>query len=146
MAIAESKAPKTRRDWWPYAALGFLMVQIALAVVPRARPGKAGMVCWYLGGDRLLWWGLALLLLLIAVIRSVWRRPFWNRRRAAGFAMIALLLDFAADVSRLSVLPRRGAERGPVPGPARWAGDSWVGRRHARRELPRRLAGPAMGL
>jgi hypothetical protein len=78
-------------EWWHYVTIAFLLLQLAFAIVPRVWPGKLGMVCWMLGGDPLLWWGIALLLCLFAFATSVFRRPVLRGSRFVGLLMIASL-------------------------------------------------------
>lgn len=125
-----SRSPAPSRDWWPYAAIAFATLQIALAAVPRLRPGKAGMVCWYYGSESILWWGLAVGLLACALSRSAWRRPFWNPWRAGGYAMIAVLVlvppTYRAYPSSHAGSPSRVRFRVPMDGPVTvgWGGDT----------------------
>ena len=125
-----SRSPAPSRDWWPYVALAFVVLQIALAAIPRLRPGKAGMICWLFGSEGILWWGLAAGLLAYALIRSARRRPFWNLRRAAGCAMIAVIalapLSYRAYPSSHAGSPSRVRFRVPMNGPITvgWGGDT----------------------
>ena len=125
-----SRSPAAARDWWPFVASAFVVLQVALAAVPRLRPGKAGMICWLFGSEGILWWGLASGLLAYALIRSAWRRPFWNRRRAAGFGMIAAValapLTYRAYPSSHAGSPSRVRFRVPLDGPITvgWGGDT----------------------
>ena len=127
---AASRSPAASRDRWPYVAIALVALQIALAAVPRLRPGKAGLICWYLGDEGLLWWGLSAGLLAYALIRSAWRRPFWDPRRAAGLAMIAMLavmpLTYRAYPSSHAGSPSRVRVRVPMDGPITvgWGGDT----------------------
>jgi hypothetical protein len=111
-------------------AIAFVVLQIALAAVPRLRPGKAGMVCWYIGSEGILWWGVAVVLLACALIRSAWRRPFWDRWRVGGYAMIAVLalapLTYRAYPSSHAGSPSRVRFRVPMDGPVTvgWGGDA----------------------
>jgi hypothetical protein len=88
------------------------------------------MVCWYIGGDPAIWWGLALVLLAYALIRSTRRRPFWDRRRAGGFAMIAVTAlappTYRSYPSSHAGSPSRVRFRLPMDGPVAvgWGGDA----------------------
>lgn len=125
-----SRSPAPSRDWWPYVVIVFVVLQIALGAVPRLWPGKAGMVCWYIGSERIFWWGPAVVLLAYALIRSAWRRPFWNRRRAGGYAMIAVLalspLTYRSYPSSHAGSPSRVRFRVPMDGlvTVGWGGDT----------------------
>ncbi len=118
------------RDWWPFVATFFVVLQIVLAAVPRLWPGKVGMLCWYLGGDGFLWGGLAVVLLVCALIRSAWRRPFWSRWRVWGHAMIVALvlapLTYRVYPSSHAGSPSRVRFRVPMDGPITvgWGGDA----------------------
>jgi hypothetical protein len=80
-----------RLDWWIYVVLLLAVLQAALFLIPQTRPGLLGVVCWLFGSDRILWPGLAAVLLLCGLLWSAWNRPFWNRRRVAGYvALLAL--------------------------------------------------------
>ncbi len=94
MGTAAPASPRRRPDWWLYAVLAFALLQSALFLVPQTRPGLPGVVCWLLGSDPVLWAGVAGVLLLCGVLWSAWRRPFWNRWRAAGYvAVLGLALS-----------------------------------------------------
>lgn len=82
---------KSRLEWWHYVALVCLVLQAAVYVIPHTRPGKIGAVCWFIGSDRLSWWGISILLLLCAIGWSVWHRPIFNEWRLVGLGLIMLL-------------------------------------------------------
>jgi hypothetical protein len=117
-----------RLDWWLYPVWGFIFLQAAFLLIPQTRPGLFGAVCWVLGMDRLLWPGLAALLLLSGLAWSAWRRPFWNRRRAAGFVAILVLaispLAFRTYPSSHDRSPSQVRFRLPLDGPVTvgWGG------------------------
>ncbi|MCE9527132.1 MAG: hypothetical protein K8R36_13885 [Planctomycetales bacterium] len=46
-------------EWWHYAALLLIGMQLALLVTVQLRPGLLGVVSWYFGSDLLLWWASA---------------------------------------------------------------------------------------
>lgn len=99
---------RSRFEWWHYVTLFFLALQVAFAVVPRVRPGKLGMVCWYFGSDPLLCWGVVTLIAIPALLWSVWRRPFWRWSRVAGVGLLAVL---AAAPFTYDVYPSGNANR-----------------------------------
>ncbi len=124
--------PRRRRflEWWHYNALSFLALQVAFAVVPRVRPGKLGMVFWYFGSDALLWWGVAVLIAVPALLWSLWRRPFWRWSRVFGVGLLVLL---AAAPLTYGVYPSGNAGyvskvrfRVPLDGPVTigWGGNT----------------------
>jgi Peptidase family M23 len=117
-----------RLDWWLYPVWGLAILQAAFFLVPQTRPGLLGAVCWLFGMDRLLWPGLAALLLLCGLAWSAWRRPFWNRRRAAGFLLLLALtaspLAFRTYPSSHDHSPSQVRFRLPLNGPltVAWGG------------------------
>jgi hypothetical protein len=117
-----------RLDWWLYPVWGLAFLQTGFFLVPQTRPGLLGAVFWLLGMDRLLWLGLAALVLLCGFGWSLWRRPFWNRRRAAGFlALLALAaspLAFRTYPSSHDHAPSQARFRLPLDGPitVAWGG------------------------
>src|SRR5688500_10178684 len=78
---------RRKRDWWFYVAAFLLLVQTMLFVVPNLWPGEGGLVCWMLGLDG-CWPISALVLFVVAMGWSLFRRPFWNRWRLAGILLI----------------------------------------------------------
>jgi len=84
-------------EWWHYAALLLIAVQIALFTVAQMRLGTLGLVAWYLGSDALLWWIVVVPLGWGAVITALFRRPMFTRWRALGAALLVVLaaLPFA---------------------------------------------------
>lgn len=99
---------RARVEWWHCAVAFFLGLQVVFAAVPRLRPGKLGMVCWYLGCDPILWWGIAVLIFVPAVLWCVWKRPAWRWSRVVGFGLIGLL---AASPLTYRVYPSGNADR-----------------------------------
>ena len=131
MVENDASRPLARsRDWWPLVAIAFVTLQIALAAIPRLRPGKSGMVCWLFGSEGILWWGLAAVLFAYALIRSARRRPFWSPLRSVGYSMIALIslapLTYRAYLSSHASSPSRVRFRVPMDGPITvgWGGDT----------------------
>jgi len=119
-----------RLEWWHYVAIVFLAIEVLLAAIPRLRPGKLGMVCWSFGMDLLLWAGLAGLILVLALLWSLWRRPFWRRSRALGVGLLVLM---AAMPLTYGTYPSANAEylsevrfRVPFDGPVTigWGGNT----------------------
>jgi hypothetical protein len=58
-----------------------LLFQITCYLAPHLWPGRFGMVLWMIGGDRLLWWGVGAILLLIMLVWAATHRPMWTGRR-----------------------------------------------------------------
>lgn len=125
-----SPAPRRRPDYWPYAVLTFLALQGLFYLVPHQRPGFGGMVCWTLGSDFGLWLIVSGVLLLIAVVACLRRRPMWTRWRMAGFVgLVALLLSpmaFQVYPSSHANRPSQIRFRLPFDGPITvgWGGDT----------------------
>jgi murein DD-endopeptidase MepM/ murein hydrolase activator NlpD len=119
---------RSRPDWWHYALLGLALLQATFFLIPQTRPGRLGVVCWLFGADLILWPGLAGLLLLGAVLTSAWRRPFWNRWRAAGYlglvGLAASPLAFRTYPSSYDNAPSLVRFRLPLDGPVTvgWGG------------------------
>jgi murein DD-endopeptidase MepM/ murein hydrolase activator NlpD len=119
---------KPRLEWWHFAVLGLLALQAAFYTVPHVRPGKAGLVCWLFGSDRLLWLGVAGMLAVFAFGWSVTHRPFWTGSRLAGFALLGMLalspLVFRVYPSSHDKSPSRVRFRVPLDGPVTvgWGG------------------------
>lgn len=80
------------RDRWVWVALFLLAAFLACFVVPHFRPGLWGMVLWSIGLEAFLWWFLAGILFLWAVMRSLWRRPFWSWWRTLGLVTLVPLV------------------------------------------------------
>jgi murein DD-endopeptidase MepM/ murein hydrolase activator NlpD len=115
-----------RRDVWPLVAFGLAGVGVVLRAVPELRPGALGVVCWELGREVMPW--VAWVGLSFGAGWSLARRPFWTRRRAAGFALL-LGLAFSAGWYRVypsshDGAPSRVAFRLPLDGPVTvgWGG------------------------
>jgi hypothetical protein len=130
---AVSQPPKPRRrgpDWWVYATIFFLLVQVALYAIPHTRPGVAGAFLWVLGGDPVLWMPLAALLVVLGFVRSLLRRPILTGWRVIG---AVLLIALAVSPSAFRVYPssHEGKPsqvrfRLPMDGPitVAWGGDN----------------------
>lgn len=84
--------PKRRADAWVLLVLAFVVLQWGCLLVPYARPGLAGAICWMIGPDYTLWGGAALFVLIWALAWSAWRRPFLSRWRAVGYLALGLLV------------------------------------------------------
>ena len=117
----ERPAIKSRPDWWLYIVVFFLLIHTVFFVVPHVHPGKVGMVLWYFGVDRLIWPGLAFLLFLFALGRSLLRRPVVRRWRVIGLGLIVLLalspFAFRAYPSSHNDSPSAVQFRVPFDGP-----------------------------
>ncbi len=119
---------KPRPEWWHYLTFAFLLLQIALFLIPQTRPGGLGLGCWLIGSDRIIWWGIAFLLVLCATGWSVWHRPVWNWWRVAGLGMILLLAAspfvFRVYPSSYDDRPSQIRFRVPLDGPiaVAWGG------------------------
>ncbi len=129
--MAAPARPRRRKpDWWVYAAAFFLLVQIVLFAVPHTRPGVLGAWLWSFGGDPILWQPLAGLLLLLGLVWSLIRRPFFTRWRAVGVLLLLLLAlspaAFRVYPSSHEGKPSQVRFRLPMDGPITvgWGGDS----------------------
>jgi hypothetical protein len=69
-----------------------LALQISMYLVAHTRPGLLGAAFWMIGADRALWLITGALFLLVALVFSLWRRPFWNKWRAIGVGAIVALM------------------------------------------------------
>src|SRR5688500_14307834 len=87
--------PVTRRprpDWWLYFVALLLALQLSSFLIAQMRPGLMGAVLWAIASDRVLWLGLGMIFLVVAIAFSLWRRPFWNHWRALGLGSIVALM------------------------------------------------------
>lgn len=122
------QATMRRLEWWHYVVCVLALLQIAFFLIPQTRPGLLGVVCWMLGSDRLLWMGIAALLLLCGLAWSAWRRPFWSWRRVGGYLAILALaispLAFRTYPSSYDDKPSSVRFRLPFDGPitVAWGG------------------------
>ncbi len=80
--------PKRKVDWWIYAIPALVALTIFFHLLLYFRPGRLGLAVYYLGP--LLITFLAILFLVIALLRSLLRRPFFSRWRIAGFLGLML--------------------------------------------------------
>ena len=111
---------------------------------PRRDPGELRGLFWTSG--MLLVPLVAGAILLVAVIQSALRRPFWRMRRVAGFvALAALMASGALFTTYPSSHDGRPRSRG-VPRPARRPGDRRLGRGEAVDERARHGPLAAVGL
>jgi hypothetical protein len=104
-----TKPPATSRrlEWWARIAIGALVALVACLVIPYLNPGPVGEVLWYVGLDGILWPGLAVILFLCGLVRSIRRRPFWTRWRALAFVNLLLLfaIPFYAAIFSFLFIP-----------------------------------------
>ena len=83
---------RPRPDWWLYIVALLLGVQVSTFLFVQTRPGLVGAGLWLIASDKVLWLGLGVILLVIGLVFSLWRRPFWNKWRAIGFGSIVALM------------------------------------------------------
>jgi hypothetical protein len=121
----------TRRlEWWHYVVLALALVQVALFLVPHARPGLLGVICWMFGSDRVLWLAVAVLLFLCGLGWSAWHRPFWSWWRVGGYVALLLLavspVFFRTYPSSREKSPSSVRFRLPLDGPVTvgWGGNT----------------------
>jgi murein DD-endopeptidase MepM/ murein hydrolase activator NlpD len=116
---SENERPKRRRDVWLYLVLALALIQAALRLIPELRPGLFGVVCWDFGSELVP--VAAGALLVVALIVSLLRRPFWGRWRVGGFlALVGLVFSgatFRTYPSSHDGRPSRVAFRLPLDGP-----------------------------
>jgi len=75
-----TRAPRTRRSWWPY-------LLIALGVL--ALLNRFGMPTWSLGNVTVVWWPLALIVVGVGFLT----RPFpWGRTLTLGLVVIGVIV------------------------------------------------------
>jgi hypothetical protein len=115
-------------EWWHYVVGVLALFQIAFFLIPQTRPGLLGVMCWMFGSDRLLWLGIATLLLLGGLAWSVGHRPFWSWWRVGGYLAILGLaispLAFRTYPSSYDDKPSAVRFRLPLDGPitVAWGG------------------------
>ena len=87
---AENLRQKNRIDWWIYSIPVLLILTLSFYLIVHSRPGGlTGIMIFYLAP--LLIGFLSILFLIIGIIRSFRKRPFFTRWRIAGFAVLILL-------------------------------------------------------
>lgn len=127
----ELTVPRRKRyglEWWHVPVFLLVPLQIFLFIVPRTRPGLVGVVCWYLGGDPILWTGFAIFWTLIGLIVCNYRRPFRTPWRIAAFSFLTFLavapFAYRTYPSSHDGRPSTVAFRLPLDGPIRvgWGG------------------------
>jgi hypothetical protein len=103
----EAPTSRPRFEWWVRIAAGATVVLVSCLAVPYLSPGPVGAVLWYIGLDGILWPGLAVILLLCGLVRSIRRRPFWTRWRVVGFVSVLLLfvVPFYAQIFSIFFIP-----------------------------------------
>ncbi|MES2478031.1 MAG: M23 family metallopeptidase [Bacteroidota bacterium] len=87
------KARKT--DWWLYSIPVLIVLTIAFYLYIHSRPGNLGIIAYYLAPAIITFFSVVFL--IIGIIRSIIRRPFFSIRRLAGFALL-LLLCFSGSI------------------------------------------------
>lgn len=128
MSDAAPPPSKSRWEGPHYLVVLLAALQVTLYVVPQFRPGLAGVVCWLLGGDQVLWLGITGVVFFIAIVLAARRRPFWNCRRAIGYAaLLGLVLSpraFCQYPSSFDDRPSPIRFRLPLDGPVTvaWGG------------------------
>lgn len=79
--ISPPRSGKT--DWWLYPVPVLLTLTLIFYIIVQSRPGSLGVVIFYLGP--LLVVLLTVILLIIGIIYSIIKRPFFSVKRIAGF-------------------------------------------------------------
>jgi hypothetical protein len=120
-SFSAGRPRRLRPDWWLFVVVFLLVVQVSLYLVPHIWPGPGGLLCWLIGGDRLLWLIVAGGMFVIASVWSLWKQPYFNRWRAMGLvaivAMIAGSFMFRVYPSSFDDKPSEVRFRLPLDGP-----------------------------
>ena len=136
--------------WW--TAIDFVsllsaacpaLAQLALRLIPEARPGIWGVACWYIGMQLLPLAAAAMLVINLSIALAY--RPFWRASRVASFLVLGLVIlsawTFTVYPSSHDGRPSKVAFRLPLDGPVTvsWGGRGFAERTHVR-------PGTALGL
>jgi hypothetical protein len=82
---------KTRIDQWVYGAILLAILQFVLFFILKLRPGAIAIYIWLFGPSFLEL--LALILLIIGLISSLKRRPFWSFWRGAACSLLLITIS-----------------------------------------------------
>ncbi|HEV3165123.1 MAG TPA: hypothetical protein VGZ22_13945, partial [Isosphaeraceae bacterium] len=111
--------PRRKPNWWVRVTVVLAALQAACFLIPQMRPGLLGVILWGVGLEIVP--GLAVIVLVIGLIWSVVRRPFWRRPRLVAFAGLVLLscsgLAFQKYPSSHDYTPSQIRFRLPLDGP-----------------------------
>lgn len=117
--LGDKALAKRRRDFLLVPAMALLILQVLFRVAPEFRPGIAGVICWLFGLELVPL--AARILLGLALVSAVFRRPFWTRRRVYLWGLlVALALSgslFVRYPSSFDGKPSRVPFRVPLDGP-----------------------------
>jgi hypothetical protein len=87
--VQQNNAGKKKIDWWIYPIPFFFLILVAAYLYVQSRPGIMGVGVYYL--TPFFCTVVAVVFIIIAVIRSFMRKPFFTPWRIGGFiALIAL--------------------------------------------------------
>lgn len=85
----QEKSIRKRPDWWIYPIPFFFVIFGLLYLYVQSRPGMMGLVIYYL--TPLFCASMGVLFLIIGIVRSFLRRPFFNGWRIAAFISLVIL-------------------------------------------------------
>lgn len=93
--FSNQQTPKPRIDWWIYSILFLLALAIAFYAIVQSRPGGlTGVMTFLLGPLAVAFFSI--IFLLIGIIVSIIKRPFFTKWRLIGFGgLIALCFTSA---------------------------------------------------
>ena len=91
----DQQTKKRKNDWWLYSIPVLIIMAIAFYLYIHSRPGNPGIIAYYLAPAIITF--LSVVFLIIGIIRSVIRRPFFSIQRLAGFVLL-LLLCFSGSI------------------------------------------------
>jgi hypothetical protein len=86
---------KRKNDWWLYSIPILIVLDIVFYLYIHSRPGNLGIIAYYLAPASITFFSVVFL--IIGIIRSIIRRPFFSIRRLAGFVLL-LLLCFSGSI------------------------------------------------
>ena len=80
---------KTKIDWWIYSVPILLLITTLLYLKVQSRPGFSGVLIFYFAPFAISF--LSVIFIIIGIIRSLKKRPFFTRWRTIGFSLLILL-------------------------------------------------------
>lgn len=86
---------KRKIDWWIYSIPFLIILTLSFFFIVQSRPGSLGVVVFYFAP--ILITIFSIVFLLIGIIRSIIKRPFYSRWRISGFSFL-ILLCFSGNI------------------------------------------------